>query len=57
MDVKTWQVLVGLTVMLVVYWLGVELVGVGASAVALVILIVFGGAGIVAGRYLVQQRA
>lgn len=55
MDVKAWQILAGLTVVIAVYWLGIELSGAPGSAIALVAAIVFGAAGILIGRYLVER--
>lgn len=55
MDVKAWQILAGLTVVIVVYWLGIELSGAPGSAVLLVVALVFGTAGILIGRRLVER--
>lgn len=55
MDIEAWQVLLGLTFVLLVYVFGVVILGAPASISGLLTLVVSGGLGILGGRYLAER--
>jgi hypothetical protein len=55
MDIEAWQVLVGLTVVVVVFGFGVVVLGAPASASGLVIIVGGGVIGILGGRFIAER--
>jgi hypothetical protein len=53
---EAWRYLVGLTVIVGLYGIGVALLGAPASPVALLSLVLFGGAGLLAGQWLANRQ-
>jgi hypothetical protein len=53
---QMWRYLVGLTVIVGLYGIGVALLGAPASPVALLSLVLFGGAGLLAGQWIADRR-
>ncbi|MEF8851693.1 MAG: hypothetical protein V5A44_08250 [Haloarculaceae archaeon] len=53
---QAWRYLVGLTVIVALYGVGVALLGAPASPVAFLSLVLFGGAGLLAGRYIADRQ-
>ena len=52
---EAWRILVGLTVVVGLYGVGVAVFGAPASPVALLSLLLFGGAGLLAGRFVADR--
>jgi hypothetical protein len=55
MEIEAWQVLAGLTVVLVVYGFGVVVLGAPASVSGLLTLVAAGGIGILGGRFIADR--
>lgn len=55
MDIEAWQILLGLTFVLLVYVFGIVVLGAPASISSLLTLVVSGGIGILGGRYLAER--
>ena len=53
---EAWRYLVGLTVIIGLYGIGVALLGAPASPVALLSLVLFGGAGLLAGQWIASRQ-
>jgi hypothetical protein len=53
--VEVWQALVGLTALVGLYWFGVAVLGAPASAAGFVVVALFCGLGVLAGR-LISER-
>lgn len=53
---QAWRYLVGLTVIVVLYGAGVALLDAPTSPVAFLSLVLFGGAGLLVGRYVADIR-
>jgi len=52
---EAWRMLVGLTVVVGMYALGVSVFDLPTSPVMLLLLVVFGGAGLFAGQYIADR--
>ncbi|MDY6818475.1 MAG: hypothetical protein SVG88_07420 [Halobacteriales archaeon] len=57
LGIEPWQLMAGLSVVLVLYGLGTQVLNLPASVGGLVVLLLFGGLGIAFGRYLGERYA
>ncbi|MFB6299395.1 MAG: hypothetical protein ABEH65_03970 [Halobacteriales archaeon] len=57
LGIETWQLMAGLSVVLVLYGLATQLLNAPASIGGLVVLLIFGGLGIAFGQYIGERFA